>query len=281
MSDTRDKKLKDELNNLMQNMEGILNSNDNIQAKKDEDLIINKSIDKLKQDKISTRVPFEEYDKNFKIQAKDIIESMYDFYLDFGVIKRPEYLEKKSGLDGLNMSNIFLQLKLTKVVLQKVVDEISSGNVHPRIIEAYSTLNTQFSDIIKSQANYMLFLEESYKKARFETIEYTNNKNSIDANHESQAKSDNTTYCDVEKDSEFFLTADPSKLIEEIKVNSPMTYEEAKSYRSNKSHDSDLAKRLVNPSAKDDLIILYDIDPSTIITDKDDDINYAEITDMI
>lgn len=280
----RDKKLKDELNNLMQNMEGLLNSDENKVSTATEDFIVNKSIDKMKQEKESSKVPFDEFDKNFKVHAKDIIESMYDFYLDFGVIDRPEYLDKKKDLDGLNMSNIFLQLKRTKIVLNKVVDEITCGNIHPRIIEAYATLNSQFSDIIKSQANYMLFLEESYKKSRFETIEYTNNKAINSGNvisSDNKQISTNETHADVEKDSEFFLTSDPSKLVEEITEKSPMSYEEAKKFRSGNMYDSEDAKKFVSPKEKDDLLKLYNVDASTILTSKDDESDYFEIIDMI
>lgn len=282
----RDKKLKDELNSLMQNMEGLLNSDDN-KVSENEDFSVNKNIEKLKQekkDKESSKIPFDEFDKNFKVKALDIIESMYDFYLDFGVIDRPEYLERKRDLDGLNMSNIFLQLKMTKIVLNKVVDEISCGNVHPRIIEAYSTLNSQFSDIIKSQANYMLFLEESYKKARFETIEYTNNKNVIltsGNNVDNKQITSGETICDVEKDSEYYLTSDPSKLVEEITEKSPMAYEDAKKFRSEKMRDSSVARKFVDPNEKSDLLTHYDVDASTILTDDDNTNDYQDIIDMI
>ena len=44
------------------------------------------------------------------------------------------------------------------------MEEIASGNTHPRLLEVMGQLQDKMANITKMQANYILFLEDTYKK---------------------------------------------------------------------------------------------------------------------
>jgi hypothetical protein len=44
------------------------------------------------------------------------------------------------------------------------MEEITGGNTHPRLLEVMGQLQDKMANITKMQANYVLFLEETYKK---------------------------------------------------------------------------------------------------------------------
>ena len=46
----------------------------------------------------------------------------------------------------------------------KIMEEIASGNTHPRLLEVMGQLQYKMANITKMQANYILFLEDTYKK---------------------------------------------------------------------------------------------------------------------
>jgi hypothetical protein len=301
-----DKKLKDELNALLQNAEGLINTSHSIESSKpitnkrkpnlsslesfdvneQAKLLLNSQSntvnDTLQTNQVSKykRIDIDEIDSRFKIQAKSVITSMYNFYLDFGVIDRPEYLERKSSIDSLDLSNIFLQLKMTKSVMGKVMDEIMSGNVEPRLIEAYATINSQFSESIKSLANYMLFLEESIKKSKYESIDYSNNKKNKSISQTSDVKTDAEIIKSIDDDCEYFVTSDPMVLMTEITEKNEMLYDDVKTKRRDYLIERGDVGNLVDPQNKNDILKNYNVDPSTIKVDEITD-DYDNILDMI
>lgn len=107
---------------------------------------------------------FEEMNKNFEKQAKNITGSMLKFYVDLGVIDKNEYLTQKQILDNANIQNIFFQLKTLRMAIEKIAEEINQGSTHPRLFEVFGQLQDKLTMVIKTQANYILFLEDTYKK---------------------------------------------------------------------------------------------------------------------
>jgi DNA-binding ferritin-like protein len=206
-------------------------------------------------------IDFDELDRQFKDKAKNVITSMYDFYHDFGVINESEYVQTKKELDAMNVSNIFFQLKAVKTAIKMIMDEITSGNTHPRMFESLSTLNSQFSDTIKAQANYILFLEESAKKTAMEAAE-SNGNDAVKQIEES-----------VSRNSDFYITSNPKNLIKEIQETNPITDEERDEF------EIKVGTNNINPHNKENLMIERDIE-----IEEDDDSRpdgYEDIIDMI
>lgn len=253
--------LKDELGGLLKGFDKTFGKHGNEHT----DNLIDKKLKELNNSDVEP-VNFEEMDNKFKSKAKGVITSMFDFYLDFGVIDKPDYLQRKRELDASNISNIFLQLKMIKTSLYKIMDEITTGNRNERMFEAFSSINNQFSEAIKAQANYVLFLEESYKKIRYESNELgiQTDKKKIDE--------------DIANNSDYYLTANPKSLIREITENTPVDIEDVKPERSEKIKDKSGNTHLTDPHNKEDLMEDMDVETVEKNTNIDD---YDNILDMI
>jgi hypothetical protein len=50
------------------------------------------------------------------------------------------------------------------MAIEKIAEEINQGNTHPRLFEVFGQLQDKLTSVVKTQANYMLFLEDTYKK---------------------------------------------------------------------------------------------------------------------
>lgn len=151
---TKEKKaqIKSELESLLSNYSGGPNSEDD-------------NIDEqLAEIAAAPPLDFEEMNSTFEKQAKDITSSMLKFYVDLGVIEKHDYIKQKQILDNSSIQNIFFQLKTIRMAIEKIAEEINQGNTHPRLFEVFGQLQDKLTTVIKTQANYMLFLEDTYKK---------------------------------------------------------------------------------------------------------------------
>lgn len=107
---------------------------------------------------------FEEISAQFTKKAREITDSLFKNFVDIGVFEDNDYARHKKEIDTINISNLFFQLKTLKITIIKVMEEITSGNTHPRLIEVMGQLQDKMADITKMQANYIIFLEETYQK---------------------------------------------------------------------------------------------------------------------
>ena len=248
------KDLQNELGDLLKNFDTAFVKN---RDSSNVDDIIDEKIREANDGIRPTFEDFDDLDRKFKSKALDVISSMYDFYMDFGVIEQDDYTKRKKDIDSMNMSNIFLQLKLIKVTLSKLMDEIVAGNTVPRMFEAFASINAQFSDTIRASANYLLFLEQSYQRKRIEALNAAADGNARQITQGSTA---------VVSTSEYYVTADQKALMGEIKQSETGT-----EYVIDKDH------ALTNPTNKDDLMEKMDI---KIDKSKQAD-DYEGIIDMI
>jgi hypothetical protein len=150
-------------------------------------------------------IDFLEMNKQFEKQAKNITDSMLKFYVDLGVIDGHEYFKQKQALDNTNIQNIFFQLKTIRMAIEKIAEEINQGNTHPRLFEVFGQLQDKLTTVIKTQANYILFLEDTYKKIR------------QDVEQRSAPSSGQVTPL-IGNPGEYYITAGTKNLIKEITV---------------------------------------------------------------
>ena len=150
-------------------------------------------------------IDFLEMNKQFEKQAKGITDSMLKFYVDLGVIDNHEYFKQKQTLDNTNIQNIFFQLKTIRMAIEKIAEEINQGNTHPRLFEVFGQLQDKLTTVIKTQANYILFLEDTYKKIR------------QDVEQRSVPNSGQVTPL-LGTPGEYYITAGTKNLIKEITV---------------------------------------------------------------
>jgi len=146
---------------------------------------------------------FVEMNSQFEKQAKDITGSMLKFYVDLGVLDKHDYLRQKQNLDNTNIQNIFFQLKTIRMAIEKIAEEINQGNAHPRLFEVFGQLQDKLTTVIKTQANYILFLEDTYKKMH------------SDIEQKSSGGSGSVTPL-LASTSDYYITAGTKNLIKEI-----------------------------------------------------------------
>ena len=107
---------------------------------------------------------FEDMSNQFTVKAREITDSLFKNFVDIGIFEKNDYARHKKELDTINISNLFFQLKTIKITIIKVMEEITSGNTHPRLIEVMGQLQDKMASITKMQANYVLFLEDTYRQ---------------------------------------------------------------------------------------------------------------------
>jgi hypothetical protein len=175
---------------------------------------------------------FEMMSQQFTKKAREITNSLFKNFVDLGVFEENDYAKHKKELDTINISNLFFQLKTLKITIIKVMEQITSGNTHPRLIEVMGQLQDKMASITKTQANYILFLEETYKQL--------NNDKPVNGNEE-QVDSDS-------QEGQFFITVGTKNMSNSL----PKTQDGSKSNRT--------AGDLINPNKKADLMRQHNIE---------------------
>lgn len=214
MSKESRRHLKDEIQSLLSSI-GSENQND---------LVIDNQI--AKETRPDSPYDFEQMSNQFTQKARLITDSLFKNFVDIGVFEDNDYAKHKKELDTINISNLFFQLKTLKITIIKVMEEITSGNTHPRLIEVMGQLQDKMAAITKMQANYILFLEETYQKL----------------NREKPANDDLTKVDSSPEEGQFFITVGTKNAIK----NLPSSSQETNGTR--------LAGDLVNPSKKSELM---------------------------
>lgn len=190
---TKEKKaqIKSELEDLLKNYSGgPAQEEDNIDSQ-------------LAEIAAAPPLDFVEMNLDFEKKAKAITGSMLKFYVDLGVIEKHEYVKQKQMLDNSSIQNIFFQLKTIRMAIEKIAEEINQGNTHPRLFEVFGQLQDKLTVVVKTQANYMLFLEDTYRKMNQEITQR-------DVNPDSQPG-----MLPVDSN-EYYITAGTKNLMKEI-----------------------------------------------------------------
>jgi Tfp pilus tip-associated adhesin PilY1 len=256
INENRKKALRTELDGLLKGFNETFETKDNTKT----DNIIDQKLEQLSQAQREPAYDFDELDRSFKDKAKNVITTMYDFYSEFGIINENEYVQTKKDLDSMNISNIFFQLKTVKIAIKVIMEEITSGNTHPRMFEAMASLNGQFSDTIKAQANYILFLEDSVKKTNMEVAEKNGDTAAI-----------KQMETGVSRNAEFYITSSPKNLIKEIQEKNPIQASEI-------TDAKPVGEGNINPFNKDILMQENDV---ILPQEQERPTGYEDIIDMI
>lgn len=175
---------------------------------------------------------FEMMSQQFTKKAREITNSLFKNFVDLGVFEENDYAKHKKELDTINISNLFFQLKTLKITIIKVMEQITSGNTHPRLIEVMGQLQDKMAAITKTQANYILFLEETYRNL--------NNDKPVNGDDE-EVNSDS-------QEGQFFITVGTKNMAN----NLPKGEDSSKSNR--------VAGDLINPTKKSDLMKKHSIE---------------------
>lgn len=98
--------------------------------------------------------------------AKNIVDSIAEFYLTKNIITEIPYVTQKNLVDKITVSNLLFQMKTAEHAIIKLLEEIDSGNTHPRTFEVLSSLQRSKMEIVKHLAQFMVIMEQNYKNLR-------------------------------------------------------------------------------------------------------------------
>lgn len=230
--------LKNEIESLLTN----ISSSDN------EDLLIDTEL----ADELATgsEYDFEEMSSTFTDQARSITDSLLKNFVDIGIFEESDYAKHKKELDTINISNFMFQLKTIKVALIKVMEEIAGGNTHPRLLEVMGGLQDKMANITKMQANYVLFLEETYKKLNVDT----------------PVNSNDTEVNSSPNEGQYFVSVGTKNIIDQL----PDIKEDI---------ENDESSNLVDPTNK--LALLKNTDINIEVEGNTDDDEFIDLTEII
>lgn len=232
------KDLKNEIESLLSN----------ISSEPVEDLLIDNDLSNELQRE--SKHDFEEMSDKFTQKAKNITDSLFKNFVDIGIFEKNDYARHKKELDTINISNLFFQLKTLKITVMKIMEEISAGNTHPRLLEVMGQLQDKMANITKMQANYILFLEDTYKKL----------------NDEYPVNPDDSKVPSKDSEGKFFISIGTKNVIENLPEPSDSSVKV-------KSSDD-----LVNPGNKINLMKDKNIE---IIEDEDRGDDFIDLTEII
>lgn len=236
---------KENRKHLKNEIESLLST---ISSQPNEDLLIDNEL--AEETRAESPYDFEEMSEEFTKQAKDITDSLFKNFVDIGIFEKNDYARHKKELDTINISNLFFQLKTLKITIMKVMEEITSGNTHPRLLEVMGQLQDKMAGITKTQANYVLFLEDTYKKL----------------NSDAPVNSENVAIESSPTEGQFFVSVGTKNVIESLPEVEVIEDEEGDG--------------LVDPSNKLDLLKEIDLDID-IEDSSDSGEDYIDVEEII
>ena len=114
----------------------------------------------------STFLNYEEVKTDSDSKSTDIVDSIAEFYLDKTIISEIPYVKQKNSVDKITVSNLLFQMKTAEHAIVKLLEEIDSGNTHPRTFEVLSSLQRSKMEIVKHLAQFMVIMEQNYKNLK-------------------------------------------------------------------------------------------------------------------
>lgn len=99
-------------------------------------------------------------------QAAHLLKSVLKFYLSEEYIAENEYIKAKVGIDQLTLSGLINQIKLSESAIERLMESIDSGEVHPRMFEVLAGMQRVYIDLMKHQTLSVIAVEEHMKKLK-------------------------------------------------------------------------------------------------------------------
>lgn len=99
-------------------------------------------------------------------KSETIVNSIAEFYLNPEIISSIPYVQQKSVVDKITVSNLLFQMKTAEHAIIKLLEEIDGGNLHPRTFEVLASLQRSKMEIVKHLAQFMVIMETNYKNLK-------------------------------------------------------------------------------------------------------------------
>lgn len=98
------------------------------------------------------------------LKAKKVMEGLLKLYLSDEIIEEQEYIKARVELDKMSLGALIFQMETAERAIITMLDNIDSGEMHPRMFEVLGGLQKTLLDIVKSQTMYLMASEENMKK---------------------------------------------------------------------------------------------------------------------
>lgn len=110
-------------------------------------------------------------------EARAILESLSNFYNDMDNLPADSYIKHKQKIDALNISTMAFQIRTAQHAIAKLIEEIDSGRMEPRLFEVLAQLQNQIMQMPKNFSSYMSQMEKNYKQLKSESGEIKDQEN--------------------------------------------------------------------------------------------------------
>ena len=97
-------------------------------------------------------------------KAKRVMDGLLKLYLSQDIIEEQEYIKARVELDKMSLGALIFQMETAERAIITMLDNIDSGEMHPRMFEVLGGLQKTLLDIVKSQTMYLMASEENMKK---------------------------------------------------------------------------------------------------------------------
>ena len=104
-------------------------------------------------------------------EARSILESLVKFYNDIENMPEDSYEKHKQKIDAMNISTMAFQIRTAQHAISKLIEEIDTGRMEPRLFEVLAQLQNQIMQMPKNFSSYMSQMEKNYKQLKSESEE--------------------------------------------------------------------------------------------------------------
>lgn len=125
---------------------------------------INHSIDEASEIANKKLVNFTEVGNVAKEKATDLVDSHINYLVKSKKFRTSDFVQTKRENDIFVLTQIITQIEMGSFAVQKLVEEIDAGGVHPRLFEVMSSLQKSNMDLIKHLSQLQNFLVISYSQ---------------------------------------------------------------------------------------------------------------------
>lgn len=104
-------------------------------------------------------------------EARSILESLAKFYSGTGDLPEDNYIKFRQKIDALSISTMAFQIRTAQHAISKLIEEIDTGRIEPRLFEVLAQLQSQIMQMPKNFSTYMSQMEKNYKQLKSEEEE--------------------------------------------------------------------------------------------------------------
>lgn len=117
-------------------------------------------------------IDFDAVQEEMNLHATEVVDSYVDFWIMDQNLKDGSMIQNKRRMDILNLSDMLFSVYSSMYSLKKVLSEIDTGNINPRLIDTQTSLLNKKKDYNNQLALFQVYLNDSYKahKGQYETM---------------------------------------------------------------------------------------------------------------